>query len=214
MVTLRPCPSRKSSTTFVVRPTQHLHSSSGHTTGTPTTDICSSGRGCKTQPSRPVGERIIGGSSLRRIATAPSGHLRNRALTLSTRRGSQRTTTAGAESRGIAPTGIVDVVPDTGAETGDDADERSAPDALSDAASCVFCAIVARRSPARIVFESRTSLAFFPTNPATTGHTLLIPNTCQTFGLWMSQQMRICWRKYFRLCGTPCRPTSGWLQCH
>lgn len=40
---------------------------------------------------------------------------------------------------------------------------------------CAFCAIVERQSPARIVFESRTALAFFPTTPATTGHTLLIP---------------------------------------
>ena len=40
---------------------------------------------------------------------------------------------------------------------------------------CPFCAIVGSRAPARIIFESRTALAFFPTSPATIGHTLLIP---------------------------------------
>lgn len=40
---------------------------------------------------------------------------------------------------------------------------------------CVFCEIVAGRSPARVVSETATTLAFFPTAPAVVGHTLLIP---------------------------------------
>ncbi|MEU0557421.1 HIT domain-containing protein [Dactylosporangium sp. NPDC006015] len=41
--------------------------------------------------------------------------------------------------------------------------------------ACEFCEIVARSAPARIVFEDEDSLAFFPLNPASPGHTLVIP---------------------------------------
>lgn len=40
---------------------------------------------------------------------------------------------------------------------------------------CEFCAIVAGTGSAEIVYEDENSLAFFPLNPATTGHTLVIP---------------------------------------
>lgn len=44
-----------------------------------------------------------------------------------------------------------------------------------EAASCPFCDIVAGRSPARIVHESASTLAFLPLNPAARGHTLVVP---------------------------------------
>ena len=40
---------------------------------------------------------------------------------------------------------------------------------------CAFCKIVRRETPAEIVFESASALAFFPPEPATRGHTLVIP---------------------------------------
>lgn len=40
---------------------------------------------------------------------------------------------------------------------------------------CPFCEIVAREADAREVFRSDSVVAFFPTEPATLGHTLLIP---------------------------------------
>jgi histidine triad (HIT) family protein len=40
---------------------------------------------------------------------------------------------------------------------------------------CQFCRIVRGESEARIVFQDNDVLAFFPTNPATLGHTLVIP---------------------------------------
>lgn len=44
---------------------------------------------------------------------------------------------------------------------------------LSD--DCVFCAIAQHAAPARIVYETPDVLGFVPLNPATTGHTLVIP---------------------------------------
>lgn len=41
--------------------------------------------------------------------------------------------------------------------------------------TCEFCEIVARLVPAEVIFESETSLAFFPLEPATRGHTMVIP---------------------------------------
>jgi histidine triad (HIT) family protein len=41
--------------------------------------------------------------------------------------------------------------------------------------ACVFCDIVAGRSPAKIVAEWDTAVAFFPVHPATLGHTLVVP---------------------------------------
>ncbi len=40
---------------------------------------------------------------------------------------------------------------------------------------CLFCAIVARTEPAEIVAESDHALAFMDANPATDGHTLVVP---------------------------------------
>lgn len=40
---------------------------------------------------------------------------------------------------------------------------------------CVFCAIARDEAPARIVHRTAETIAFFPINPATTGHTLIIP---------------------------------------
>lgn len=40
---------------------------------------------------------------------------------------------------------------------------------------CAFCEIVAHEEDAREVFRTDTVVAFFPTEPATLGHTLLIP---------------------------------------
>ena len=41
--------------------------------------------------------------------------------------------------------------------------------------SCVFCAIVAGRAPAVVVYEDEHTLAFLDIHPATRGHTLVIP---------------------------------------
>lgn len=40
---------------------------------------------------------------------------------------------------------------------------------------CEFCRIVTRIAPAEVIYESATTLAFFPLQPATPGHTLVIP---------------------------------------
>jgi histidine triad (HIT) family protein len=40
---------------------------------------------------------------------------------------------------------------------------------------CVFCAIVARRSPAWIVYEDSSTLAFLDIYPFTRGHLLVVP---------------------------------------
>ncbi len=39
---------------------------------------------------------------------------------------------------------------------------------------CPFCAIVRREAPAEVVDETAATLAFFPLEPATTGHTMVI----------------------------------------
>lgn len=40
---------------------------------------------------------------------------------------------------------------------------------------CPFCQIVRRESPAEVIYETEDTLAFFPTEPATRGHTMVIP---------------------------------------
>jgi len=40
---------------------------------------------------------------------------------------------------------------------------------------CPFCEIIAHKEEAREVFRTDSVIAFFPTEPATLGHTLLIP---------------------------------------
>lgn len=42
---------------------------------------------------------------------------------------------------------------------------------------CPFCEIVARKADAREVFRTDSVVAFFPPEPATLGHTLLVPRT-------------------------------------
>jgi histidine triad (HIT) family protein len=44
-------------------------------------------------------------------------------------------------------------------------------------ANCEFCRIVRGLQESRIVCETSDCLAFFPTRPVTTGHTLVIPKT-------------------------------------
>lgn len=41
--------------------------------------------------------------------------------------------------------------------------------------NCSFCRIVAGLDPAEVVFETGSTLAFFPLEPATRGHTMVIP---------------------------------------
>jgi histidine triad (HIT) family protein len=42
---------------------------------------------------------------------------------------------------------------------------------------CDFCEIVARDEPARVVLRNEWVVAFFPFEPATLGHTLVVPAT-------------------------------------
>ncbi|MEV0118512.1 HIT family protein [Streptomyces sp. NPDC050844] len=44
-----------------------------------------------------------------------------------------------------------------------------------DLSECPFCLIVQEHSMAEVVFESPDNIAFFPLNPATLGHTLVVP---------------------------------------
>lgn len=41
--------------------------------------------------------------------------------------------------------------------------------------ACVFCSIVAGSSPAYLIHEDEHSVAFLDLNPATEGHTLVVP---------------------------------------
>lgn len=50
----------------------------------------------------------------------------------------------------------------------------SGPDVSLDP-DCDFCAIVAKEEPAREVLRDENVVAFFPTEPATLGHTLIVP---------------------------------------
>jgi histidine triad (HIT) family protein len=45
---------------------------------------------------------------------------------------------------------------------------------------CIFCAIAAGDAPARLVYEGPRTLAFLDINPATRGHTLVIPRDHST----------------------------------
>lgn len=40
---------------------------------------------------------------------------------------------------------------------------------------CIFCKIVARQLPARIVYEDEQTIAFLDINPLSRGHTLIVP---------------------------------------
>lgn len=41
--------------------------------------------------------------------------------------------------------------------------------------NCIFCAIVAKRAPAAIVYESAEAMAFLDIRPVVEGHTLVVP---------------------------------------
>lgn len=41
--------------------------------------------------------------------------------------------------------------------------------------SCPFCAVISREGDSREVYRTNEVVAFFPTEPATLGHTLLVP---------------------------------------
>ncbi|MEU9439337.1 HIT domain-containing protein [Streptomyces sp. NPDC048304] len=45
----------------------------------------------------------------------------------------------------------------------------------TESSGCVFCRIVKGLEPAEVIYETSLCLAFFPINPATKGHTLVIP---------------------------------------
>ena len=46
---------------------------------------------------------------------------------------------------------------------------------MSDPEPCVFCAIVDGRAPAHVVRSDERTIAFLDINPATSGHTLVVP---------------------------------------
>ena len=48
---------------------------------------------------------------------------------------------------------------------------------MSTAPDCLFCAIVAGRVPAQVVYENRTTLVFRDISPRTPTHLLIIPKT-------------------------------------
>src|SRR5215813_14407269 len=47
--------------------------------------------------------------------------------------------------------------------------------AASAAQGCIFCAIVARKAQASVVYEDETVVAFMDRNPVTPGHLLVVP---------------------------------------
>jgi histidine triad (HIT) family protein len=49
------------------------------------------------------------------------------------------------------------------------------PNATSAAQGCIFCAIVARRAEASVVYEDETAVAFMDLRPVTPGHLLVVP---------------------------------------
>lgn len=48
---------------------------------------------------------------------------------------------------------------------------------MSDPEDCVFCAIVDGRAPAHVIRSDERTIAFLDINPATSGHTLVVPRT-------------------------------------
>lgn len=50
-----------------------------------------------------------------------------------------------------------------------------APEPPASGTACIFCAIVARRSAAHVVYEDATTMAFLDIFPFTRGHLLVIP---------------------------------------
>ncbi|MEV7691110.1 HIT family protein [Streptomyces bungoensis] len=45
----------------------------------------------------------------------------------------------------------------------------------TESSACAFCEIIEGRAPAEVIYETALCLAFFPLNPATKGHTLVVP---------------------------------------
>ena len=41
--------------------------------------------------------------------------------------------------------------------------------------NCVFCKIIKKELPSKVIFENKEFLAFLSTGPVSKGHTLLIP---------------------------------------
>jgi histidine triad (HIT) family protein len=46
---------------------------------------------------------------------------------------------------------------------------------MGDPEACVFCAIIDGRAPAHVVHSDERTIAFLDINPATSGHTLVVP---------------------------------------
>ena len=46
---------------------------------------------------------------------------------------------------------------------------------MSDPEDCVFCAIVVGRAPAHVIHSDDRTVSFLDINPATSGHTLVVP---------------------------------------
>jgi histidine triad (HIT) family protein len=54
---------------------------------------------------------------------------------------------------------------------------------------CEFCEIIAKDEPARVVMRSKQVVAFFPLEPATLGHTLLVP-TAHIPDIWALEDIQ------------------------
>ncbi len=68
------------------------------------------------------------------------------------------------------------------------------------APGCVFCAIVAGEAPAEIVYEDECTVGFMDINPATHGHTLVVPRG-HSAELWSlpAEDGEAVWRATHRL---------------
>lgn len=66
--------------------------------------------------------------------------------------------------------------------------------------SCTFCLIVAGESPAHPVYEDEQTLAFMDINPATDGHTLVVPrhHAADVWSLPEEEQVAV-WRSVRRV---------------
>lgn len=66
---------------------------------------------------------------------------------------------------------------------GGDGDSQGLRRLTTDGAPCDFCAIARGEAPAEVVCEGEDWIAFFPLEPATPGHTLIIPRA-HVHDLW------------------------------
>ena len=53
--------------------------------------------------------------------------------------------------------------------------------AKEDKEHCIFCKIIAGKSPVSIVYEDDRVIVFPPLQPVNKGHLLVIPKTCTLF---------------------------------